>query len=529
MRTKYKLLSLILITAALFICSCSKAPPVSLYSPRQISEAIITAQENIATLHPLPPNDDYYAEYIANIYQIDGDLIEDGMIHYPYGVSADEIAVFIANDSAGAKSIRSGLLEYIGRRAALFSGYAPTQAAKAQSGIVMEHGNYVALIICEDIKSAESVFVACFSGSLPRLSDSDDSARLPDRAESSDTAENPDGRPGETSDRGEPSGTGATPEPSQQTGNNMPPDSQDNADKKTPDGTNSTTGPGTSADQESTKSAAASQGASDGTDGTESPGTAGNPGGTINPGTAPSDPGASTGPGTAANPAPSSDPGASTGPGATPGPDKPTGDISNDLYNPVSILAAWKSGNAASLTYKNKSIFDACGNIIRRLITADMTDYEKELAIHDWIIDWGRYDIEVMSNSPDAAPDPDNDNPYGLMINKKAICKGFATTFQLFMDMIGIECITIDGTSVPGDNAHAWNMVQIGGEWYCVDVTWDNPSDSINANRSHAIKHKYFNVTSDFMWETGHRWDRSAAPEATAPKLYRLYDKVDLG
>jgi len=125
-----------------------------------------------------------------------------------------------------------------------------------------------------------------------------------------------------------------------------------------------------------------------------------------------------------------------------------------------------------------------------------------------------------LSNAPDASPDPDNDNPYGLLINKTAICRGFTYTFQLFMDMLGIDCITIEGYSGYAMDEHAWNMVRIDGEWYCVDVTWNDPAGTGGASLGREITHKYFNVTSQFMRDTGHHWDSRRAPEATAPKLY---------
>jgi len=149
-----------------------------------------------------------------------------------------------------------------------------------------------------------------------------------------------------------------------------------------------------------------------------------------------------------------------------------------------------------------------------------MTDYDKELAIHNWIIDWASYDTEAHSNSPDASPDPDNDNPYGLLINKRAVCMGFTSAFQLFMDLVGVECITVIGASGSESMEHAWNMVRIDGEWYCVDVTWNNPIDTDSTNRDESVTHKYFNVSSRFMRDTGHHWDASAVPEATAPKLF---------
>ena len=186
-----------------------------------------------------------------------------------------------------------------------------------------------------------------------------------------------------------------------------------------------------------------------------------------------------------------------------------------DAYDRAAILAAYRSGgDGADLSNKNRMILQACRYVIDDLIEDGMSDYDKELAIHDWIIQWTSYDKGVMSNAPGAVPDPDNDNPYGLLINKTAICTGYTLTFQLFMDMLGIECIVVDGTAGRQMEVHAWNMVKLDGEWYCVDVTWDDPVGS--GNYSIFAHHKYFNVTCDFMREKDHYWDDSATPEAAA-------------
>ena len=189
----------------------------------------------------------------------------------------------------------------------------------------------------------------------------------------------------------------------------------------------------------------------------------------------------------------------------------------DDVYNPEAILEAYRNGgDGADLSYKNSMILQACRYVIYEVVEEGMSDYDKELAIHDWIIGWAEYDKGVLSNAPDAKPDPDNDNPYGLLINKSAICEGYTMTFQLFMDMLGIECIRVDGTSTAYGitEPHAWNMVKLDGEWYCVDVTWNDPVGSRNTNIY--VFHKYFNVTSEFLRDNKHSWDEDAAPEATA-------------
>lgn len=202
----------------------------------------------------------------------------------------------------------------------------------------------------------------------------------------------------------------------------------------------------------------------------------------------------------------------STNPSAPPAQTNPlpvitTPEVTPDVYDGDAVLAAWEDQDPSGLQGKSRAVYDLAVEIIGQYITDDMSDYEKELAIHDYITHHGDYDQEANSNAPDASPDPDNDNPYGMLIKGVGICRGYASTFQLFMDMLGIECITVPGFS--GDSEHAWNMVRLAGEWYCVDVTWDDPSGG-------SPGHRYFNVTSEFLRNTNHQWDESTVPEADA-------------
>lgn len=181
-----------------------------------------------------------------------------------------------------------------------------------------------------------------------------------------------------------------------------------------------------------------------------------------------------------------------------------------DVYDPAAILAAWQAGSSAALSPKNAAIYDAAAQVIATQITDDMRPYDKELAIHDYIINQTRYDPAALSHAIDATQSPNNDNPYGVFYEGYAICSGYSSTFQLFMDLLGIPCITIHATA-QGGNEHAWNMVQLDEEWYCVDVTWDDP-----VGNGDILRHDFFNVTTNYLRATQHEWSDSSVPEATA-------------
>ena len=182
-------------------------------------------------------------------------------------------------------------------------------------------------------------------------------------------------------------------------------------------------------------------------------------------------------------------------------------------YDRQRLLSAWEEGGTG-LADRDQVILQSCRDLLGEIITEEMSDYEKELAVHDWMIAWAEYDQAALSSLPGAQPTPDSDNPYGFFTGRAAICTGYTSTFQLLMDLLDIECVTVEGTAYNGTEDHAWNMVRLAGDWYCVDVTWDDPVSSTPV--SPAAAHMYFNVTSDFMRQFGHQWDEEGVPAAEA-------------
>ncbi len=192
----------------------------------------------------------------------------------------------------------------------------------------------------------------------------------------------------------------------------------------------------------------------------------------------------------------------------------------DDAYDHDAVLSALKTGCADGLSPKNRAVYEAAMEVMAEIITPDMTDYERELAVNDYLVLNARYDPAELSSGPVGAPDPDNDNPYGLLVNGVGICLGYTTTFQLFMDALGIECVTVHGYAYGRSEEHAWNLVRLEGDWYAVDVTWNDPvyDGWVPADATIlACAHVYFNVTSDFLRETDHEWDEDV-PEATGTK-----------
>lgn len=84
-------------------------------------------------------------------------------------------------------------------------------------------------------------------------------------------------------------------------------------------------------------------------------------------------------------------------------------------------------------------------------------DYEKIKMTHDYLIE----QIEYKKGY---------DGAYHALYSRKAVCNGYAATFQLIMEELGIPCKIVANNEIN----HMWNCVCLEGEWYHVDVTWDD-------------------------------------------------------
>ncbi|MCM1329369.1 MAG: hypothetical protein NC253_07990 [Ruminococcus sp.] len=123
---------------------------------------------------------------------------------------------------------------------------------------------------------------------------------------------------------------------------------------------------------------------------------------------------------------------------------------------------------------------------IMDMITPDMDDYDKIKLFHDYLV----------LNCENDTESPYSDTIYGALVQKKALCEGYSKAFSYLCNLAGIENTIVTGiTTVP----HMWNMVKLGGNWYHVDVTWDNPDDALHEEYPDVILYQYFMVTDSVI------------------------------
>ncbi len=119
-------------------------------------------------------------------------------------------------------------------------------------------------------------------------------------------------------------------------------------------------------------------------------------------------------------------------------------------------------------------------------VPSGMSEYEREKYVHDFIIEKCEYDeslvdVEIVPDDKASAFDC-----YGVMVEGVAVCEGYARTFGLLLNALGVRCINVIGESE--GELHMWNAVELDGDYYYVDATWDDKDDG-------AFKYDYFNIS----------------------------------
>lgn len=142
---------------------------------------------------------------------------------------------------------------------------------------------------------------------------------------------------------------------------------------------------------------------------------------------------------------------------------------------------------------KRLRLYEAFKEDILSLITEDMTDFQKAVTVHDYIVMNLKYDTSY--NVYDAV---------NMALGGSGVCQGYA---QMFYDIcaneLGMGCgFAVGQNKTPGDAGHIWNVINIDGAWYHTDATYDDPlfRDSETKALTDAplrVSHNYFLISDE--------------------------------
>ena len=103
------------------------------------------------------------------------------------------------------------------------------------------------------------------------------------------------------------------------------------------------------------------------------------------------------------------------------------------------------------------------------------TDYQKALWLHDWLTLNADYDNNYVHYGPD-----------GVLLCGSGVCDSYSKAFCLLANAAGLDAARVINV------VHAWNAVQIDGQWCYLDATWDDPGQGNEY-------HLYFGIPFEIM------------------------------
>ncbi len=182
-------------------------------------------------------------------------------------------------------------------------------------------------------------------------------------------------------------------------------------------------------------------------------------------------------------------------------------------FTPVVAASHWggtsiaiTSANAAGDSQNDRRAVAAADKIVARVAASKRSEYDKALALHDYLITHCRY---KEADAPEY-----NDELYDALVKGRGGCSGYARAFALLCNRAGLATYLVIGKNLRG-GAHAWNLVRLDGKWVHVDPTFDDPMPDMGSHATRA----YF-AMSDQQIAVDHSWNRKQVPACNSPELY---------
>ena len=128
-----------------------------------------------------------------------------------------------------------------------------------------------------------------------------------------------------------------------------------------------------------------------------------------------------------------------------------------DIFYGVSYLSSLE---------QEEKVDEEVSNLLKSLDLSNKTDYQKVKAIYDYICSNVTYDYDNLNDKSYSL----KYTAYAALINKTAVCQGYASLFYRLALDAGVDTRVISGEA---GGPHAWNIVKLNGKYYNLDSTWD--------------------------------------------------------
>ena len=161
-----------------------------------------------------------------------------------------------------------------------------------------------------------------------------------------------------------------------------------------------------------------------------------------------------------------------------------------EIVSNVLPVYLWGEEEVNELTEEQKSQIRQKLTALEQVISGvlaqvdpDWSDLETALFLHDYLATHAQYDETLQIR-----------DAYTILVEGTGVCQAYTLAYRLLLNRVNITSGTVTSRSLN----HIWNILLIDGNWYHVDVTWDDPTE----DRLGRVRHAYFCLSENKLKTT---------------------------
>ncbi len=125
-------------------------------------------------------------------------------------------------------------------------------------------------------------------------------------------------------------------------------------------------------------------------------------------------------------------------------------------YKTISIT--YRPYSDAQIKKDQDTFYSKMNHLLYNVAPNHYDPYQKFFAVYDYVTKHSAYTDDIN--------DETTTTPSSLLVNQKSICGGFSTIANYVLNFVGVP------TDYISNEAHAWNLVNLLGNYYYTDFTW---------------------------------------------------------